>query len=449
MKKTLRNMLKDISRVSKQHAMLPQRVQLKINRHQAKSEQLIAWVQLGVVITFAILYAVSPKTFPTDVAFAPVPWVLSAYYLFTVVHLYYSHKRLPPDWFTYLSIVVDMALIYLLIWSFHLQYMQPPSFYLKAPTLLYVFIFIAMRTLRFEVKFILFAGAAAAVGWLLMILYVVRADPQHTMITSDYVLYLTSNSILLGAEFDKVISILIVSFVLSAAVYRARKLLVESVIEASVAEDLAHFVPNQVVEDLKLSEDEPLAGRAHTYPASVMFTDIVSFTSISEKLTPEAVVTTLNGYFTAVEKVLDNYGGTINQFQGDAILASFNTPHEDLSPSECAVQAAIDIQQLLKTELFGDTGQQIKLATRIGINTGEVVGGFMGSDQRLIYTVHGDVVNLAARLEQLNKEHKTRILVSEATRAECRKAMFDFIPRGETRVKGRSAVTSTFSVEAG
>ncbi len=445
MKQSFTDKFNELLRTPERQALLPERVVQRINNHQARSEQLIAWVQLGVVLTFAVLYAAAPKTFPKDVAFAPVPWVLSAYFLFTLVHLSYSHKRLPPDWFTYLSIVVDMALIYLLIWSFHLQYMQPPSFYLKAPTLLYVFIFIAMRSLRFEVKFILFAGASAALGWLLMILYVVRADPSNSMITKDYVHYLTSNTVLLGAEFDKIISILMVSMVLAAAVYRARRLLIDSVIEAGVAEDLAHFVPDQVVADLKRTQQEPLAGDARTYPAAVMFTDIVAFTSISEKLSPQQIVATLNGYFTAVEQVLESYGGTINQFQGDAILASFNQPHNGLSPSECAVQAALDIQHLLQELRFGD--QQIQLRNRIGINSGEVVGGFMGSAHRLIYTVHGDVVNLAARLEQLNKQFATEVLVSDATRQDCRPSLFTFTPRGETQVRGRVASTRIFSIE--
>ncbi|MCW8884904.1 MAG: adenylate/guanylate cyclase domain-containing protein [Motiliproteus sp.] len=439
-------MLKDIARFSERHAMLPERVLQKIDSHQAKSEQLIGWVQLAVVVIFSVLYALSPKTFPEDVAFTPVPWVLSAYFVFTVVHILYSHRQLPPDWFTYTSIVVDMALIYLLMWSFHLQYMQPPSFYLKAPTLLYVFIFIGMRALRFEVKFILFAGFAAAAGWMLMILYVIYSNPADSMVTRDYVHYLTSNSVLLGAEFDKVISISIVGVVLAAAVYRAKKLLFDSIIDANVAEDLAHFVPEQVVEDIKLSDAQPLAGNAQNYSAAVMFTDIVSFTTISEKLPPKQVVNTLNQYFTALEKVLDSYGGTINQFQGDAILASFNEAQNGLSPSECAVKAAIDIQNMLLENSFGDDDYSIPLRNRIGINTGEVVGGFMGSQHRLIYTVHGDVVNLAARLEQLNKQFGTEILVSEATRDACSED-FAFKHVGSSKVKGRSEETQVFTLE--
>ena len=84
-----------------------------------------------------------------------------------------------PAWLLALSIIIDMALLFGLIWSFHLQYAQPPSFYLKAPTLLYVFIFIALRALRFEAKYVVFAGLAAALGWLAMVLYVVFVDPDE------------------------------------------------------------------------------------------------------------------------------------------------------------------------------------------------------------------------------------------------------------------------------
>ncbi|MEH6473330.1 MAG: adenylate/guanylate cyclase domain-containing protein [Halopseudomonas sp.] len=444
MKKTFEQLCSVVSNLSDKEASLPGRLQAALTQHQASSERLVGWVQLFVVLTFALLYLTSPKTFTDDAEFAPVPWVLGAYYLFTMLHLYVCHKRLPPDWFTYLSIAVDMSLIYLLIWSFHLQYMQPASFYLKAPTLLYVFIFIALRTLRFEVKFILFSGAAAILGWGAMILYVLLADSDNTMITKDYVQYLTSNSMLLGAEFDKIITMLIVTLVLAAAVHRGKRLLLNSIIETRMAEDLAHFVPDQVLEDLTLSEDAPRAGQARSYRATIMFTDIANFTSISEILQPEEVVANLNLYFTEVEKILEQHGGVINQFQGDAILASFESDRDGYNDAECAVKAASAIQQRLDQLRFGE--QQIELRSRIGINSGEVVGGMMGSAHRLIYTVHGDAVNLAARLEQLNKQLGSRILISEETRQACREGLFDFESRGESRVKGRDAITQLYSL---
>ena len=130
---------------------------------------IIGWIQLGVVVTFCVLYTLAPKTFSEDAAFEPVPWVLACYLAFTLLRLVLAHKRILPDWFLYVSVVIDMTLLMALIWSFHLQYEQPPSFYLKAPTLLYVFIFIALRALRFEARFVIAAGVTAAVGWLLMV----------------------------------------------------------------------------------------------------------------------------------------------------------------------------------------------------------------------------------------------------------------------------------------
>lgn len=422
---------------------LPQRLRSALIEHQAKSERLVAWLQLLVVATFTLLYLIAPKTFNEQAEFAPVPWVLGLYFLFTLLHLRISHKRLPSDAFTYLSIAVDMVLIYLLIWSFHLQYMQPPSFYLKAPTLLYVFIFIALRTLRFEVKFILFAGAMAILGWGLMILYVLMATPDQTMITKDYVHYLTSNSLLLGAEFDKIITMLIVTLVLAAAVQRGNKLLLHSIVETRMAEDLSHFVPAQVLEDLTLSDTAPQAGQARSYQATIMFIDIADFTRLSEQLPPEQVVRNLNHYFSEVEQLLEQRQGVINQFQGDAILASFETAHGGFNHAECALMAALAIQQRLDQIRFGP--EQLQLRCRIGINSGQVVGGMVGSAHRLIHTVHGDTVNLAARLERLNKELGSRILLSQATYQLCNRQLFRFVDQGNHQVKGREQQTQLYS----
>ena len=128
-----------------------------------------------------------------------------------------------------------------MIWSFHLQYMQPASFFLKAPTVLYIFIFVALRTLRFEIRFILIAGGVAALGWMIMVIYVITVVPGDTMITRDYITYLTSNSILLGAEIDKIIAILVVTAILVMATSRARGLLVQSVAETTAARELSRF----------------------------------------------------------------------------------------------------------------------------------------------------------------------------------------------------------------
>jgi adenylate cyclase len=426
------------------YARLPPRVRETIRRQQESSEVLIGWVQLGVVLTFATLYTIAPKTFTADAEFAPVPWALSIYFVFTVFRLVLAHSGRLPNWMLYLSVVVDMVLLMGLIWSFHLQYKQPASFYLKVPTLLYVFIFIALRGLRFQARFVIIAGVAAAIGWLLMVVYAITIDPADSMITRNYVKYMTSNSVLLGAEFDKIISILLVTAILAVAITRARRLLIQSVVDSSTAQDLSRFVPTAVVRRVRSSEEAVEAGQGEVDLATIFFTDIESFTAISESLEPKQLIKTLNEYFTAVVEPIERYAGTVTQFQGDAILASFNLPEPHPEHAANAIRAAIEIQAVLKNRTFGDG---ITLKSRIGINSGTVVGGLVGTGKRLGYTIHGDDVNLAARLEQLNKEYGTHIIVSETTAKLAGWERFSFRRLGEVQVRGRTKATTIYTVE--
>ncbi len=207
------------------YRQLPDRVQSAIADQQDASERLISLVQFGVVATFGTLYFIAPKTGPAG-AFAPAPWALAAYLVFTVTRAFGASLGRLPGWFLATSVITDMALLLVLIWSFHLQYAQPASFYLKVPTLLYVFIFIALRALRFEARYVALAGLAAIAGWSLLVAYAVFAEPGNMMITRNYVEYMTSNAILIGAEFDKIITIATVTLILVVALRRAQGLLV-------------------------------------------------------------------------------------------------------------------------------------------------------------------------------------------------------------------------------
>jgi len=425
--------------------VLPERLKKAIQDQQERSEILISLIQLLVVTIFGLLYAISPKTFSEDVSFMPVPWVLSAYMLFSLLRFALALRRQLPDWMLYLSAVADITLLMGLIWSFHVQYEQPASFYLKAPTLLYVFIFIAIRALHFDPRFVIATGLSAATGWILMVLYVVFSNPVDMMITRDYVEYMTSNSILIGAEFDKIITILIVTAVLALALRRARKLMMESIIEGSAARDLSRFVPQEVVKQITRSEEGATTGKGEVKETTIMFTDIEGFTTISESLTPEQLIEALNQYFTLIAKPIDECGGVISQFQGDAVLATFNVPKADANHAGNAVKAALEIQKVLEGKLFGDG---IPFNTRIGINSGRVVGGLVGSGDRVGYTVHGDNVNLTARLEQLNKDYGTRIIVSEQTRVLIDPAEYEFRALGEVSVRGRQKPVRIYTIDS-
>jgi class 3 adenylate cyclase len=149
-----------------------------------------------------------------------------------------------------------------------------------------------------------------------------------------------------------------------------------------------------------------------TAEATLMFTDIEGFTGLSERLAPAEVAAILNAYLGAVVPVIQRHGGVVNSFIGDGLFASFNLPLPCESHAAAAIAAAIEIQRVLDEGPFAG---HAALRTRIGINTGTVIGVTIGTDNRLNYTLLGDAVNVASRVEQLNKQFRTRILATEST----------------------------------
>src|SRR5258708_1439667 len=151
---------------------LPERVRETIRLQQERSEILIGWAELVLVGLLAIAYETT--TMATGVVqedFSFETEVFIIYGVFSVGRLVLAYRRALPEWLLYVSVVVDMGLLMGLVYSFHYKYAQPAVFYLKAPTLLYVFLFIALRALRFEARFVIFTGLTAVAGWGPLILY--------------------------------------------------------------------------------------------------------------------------------------------------------------------------------------------------------------------------------------------------------------------------------------
>jgi adenylate cyclase len=370
-----------------------------------------------------------------------VPWVLAAFFGFTLLRLLAAHRRWLNPPLLIIGVCVDMALLMGLIWSFHLQYEQPAPFYLKAPTLLYVFLFIALRALCFEPLYVAAAGIAAAAGWLLLLAYAAMSGDM--VVTRDYVHYMTSNSVLVGAEIDKVISILMVTAVLVLGLVRARRILYRAVLDSVLAKDLSRFVAPEIADRISASEKGLQPGDGEVREASVLFTDIEGFSTISEKVTPEALVSLLNEYFESVSAAVDRHGGAITQFQGDAMLVTFNAIKPDPDHAGNAVRCALAIQQ---ATLGHEFGRGVRMRTRCGINTGRIVTGAVGARNRLLYTVHGDEVNIAARLEQLNKKYGTYILATEST-VRSAGGGFAFRRVDEVTVRGRACPTVIYTLD--
>ncbi|KEA62330.1 Adenylate cyclase [Marinobacterium lacunae] len=196
----------------------------------------------------------------------------------------------------------------------------------------------------------------------------------------------------------------------------------------SVKSQFVRYVPDPVVESLRKSRGvlEP-----QEVEATILFCDLQDFTALSQQVAPSDIVKILNSYFTVVAELLEEAGGVITQFQGDAVLASFNVPISLENHAERAVEAAKAIIESVDRQTFNGHS----LNCRIGICTGPVIAGVVGAKARVNYTVHGDTVNMSARLEQMNKEYGTRILVAESTASRVSSVAMEFV--AESQIRGR------------
>ncbi|MFZ5642694.1 MAG: adenylate/guanylate cyclase domain-containing protein [Bacillota bacterium] len=184
----------------------------------------------------------------------------------------------------------------------------------------------------------------------------------------------------------------------------------------------AKYVPSDVVNQLILIHKEAVLS-ANKKEITVFFSDIADFTTISEKIEPEELVDSMSKYLGGMSRIIQENGGTIDKYIGDAIMSFWGAPRDMDDHAYKACQAALQCVEFLKSFNADLEKLGYSFHTRIGINTGEAVVGNIGSDNRLNYTAIGDNVNLASRLESLNKHFGTDIIISEFTYREIREVM--------------------------
>ena len=395
---------------------LPERVQQTLRQRERANEVVVRIIQLAIVVMFSTLYSLAAKT-GQAADFQPVPYVLAAYIFLSLVGLIWSIKAELPSWSVYCSILFDFMLLYSLMISFHFQYEQPASFILKAPTLLYVFIFIALRALRLEWKYVAAAGITGAIGWGLVVMYVTMVEPENTMITRSYVQYLTSNSILIGAEIDKIISILAVTGILTLVVNGSSNLLVTAVTEQAAAKDFSRFFDKRIAQDIRSSQKVLEAGQGERRSTAVINIDIRGFSVMAANREPSQVMQILSAYQGRVVPILQAHGAIIDKFMGDGIMATIGINGDEEAFSRKSIEAAeavlLDSQKWPEEEPLLAAAGVINIG--IGIACGTVAFGAVGQGDRLEMTVIGSPVNTSAKLEKHNKVLKSNCIISRKT----------------------------------
>jgi len=326
----------------------------------------------------------------------------------------------------------------------------PQIFMFRFDVFHYYYIVLAVAALSFSPGLVLWTGALGATGWLAAFAWV-RSGVETPLEWDDSLrdgsreqflsVILDENFVATGSRQQEAFFLFVVGMLIAIVMYRARQT-VHRQLEAErdkaiVSQVFGQFVPETVVKSM--IEDRGVLDPIER-EATVLFVDLANFTRLTESRGPRGTVDILNAYFDTATEVISRHHGVVTQFQGDAILAVFNVPIENETHAQCALDAAVELLDKVRSNKFAG----VQLTVRIGINSGPLIAGNVGGGNRQSYTVHGDTVNLAARLEALNKQYGTSLLVSGATKTLLEKDDLERI--GETEIRGLSRPVGIYTL---
>ncbi|HEY3621422.1 MAG TPA: adenylate/guanylate cyclase domain-containing protein [Roseiarcus sp.] len=301
-------------------------------------------------------------------------------------------------------------------------YLFAPAVFGTWTAMLY-FLFIILSTLRLDFKLSAFTGAVAAVELFVLAMAILHLEWRSDDPDLSIGYHLTRSAVLLAAG-------LLAGYVGATIKSHFQRALAAASARDEVTNLFGQHVSPQVVERLLAIGAAELSDMRRV---CVMFVDIRSFTAAARMRTPAEVVARLNAVFEILVDIVDRHNGIVNKFLGDGLLAIFGAPIDDPLGAANAVAAA---REMLGAIEASNAGNPWPIRLGIGIHIGQTVAGTVGSQRRKEYTVIGDTVNLASRLESLNKEVGSQLVVSDAVREAAGDAVGEALPLGPLPVRG-------------
>ena len=386
-------------------------------QEEARAERLANLIRL--VYTLIWLVAVSPSAdiHPLSANIGNIGGGV-LWFLFALIYHCYLLKRPYKPAFKYMSTTVDILMTTGMLFTYH--YHMGYSASLKAPPFMNYLLTLALAALRFNASLPIYGGTLAIITYLLLFVYLLVSQqiefglPLELFTTAKInfvyqvyrVYYLATGSLLvfiLVRNIQRLVH-LRVREVENALFEKAKREKTKSLFERYFSPDIARYLTDN---------PQDIGGR--TQRVTMLITDLRNFTRISELLGPVGSVNLLNKVFGSLVEIVFEYKGTLDKFTGDGMLVVFGIPK---SKEDDAYRATMAARKMV--EKVRDLDMGAKLDIGIAIHTGNVIFGNIGSAQRMELTVIGDTVNTVSRIEELNKEYGTNIIISETTYNEVR-----------------------------
>lgn len=378
---------------------------------------------------------------------------ISAFFFLGMLQYGLARQRLALTWFPYLLAAIDAVLLALIMIGTNpfLSVHVPEAMTLRDGGVIFLLIFLIPPVFSYRWRLVVWTGACMAITWVSLLAFTLsnprtfvlsgeRLDgsplaQQMAMWSNPYFVNITSWA-------SELVVLIIITGGLAVAVYRSRQLVAQQAIAERARTNLARYFSPQVLEELQ-GRDEPI-GQPRSQDAAVMFLDIVGFTTLAERRTPEHVMKLLRRFCELVERHVFAHEGTLEKFLGDGAMAVFGVPRGRPDDAVRALDAANDmLDELDEWNVWREENNLPPLAIGIGLHFGRVVAGDVGSERTKSFTIIGDTVNTASRIEGLTRKLGCSLLVSnafvDAARAASpdHKLLAELQNMGAHEVKGR------------
>lgn len=380
----------------------------KITEENAKAEILATFAQILFLIFILTVYLFSPKGF-SGTQFEPVKVAFYFYFPVLVVRLILALRKVLKEWMIYFFLFVDVVVLTTLIWSFHLQYSAPLSLSLRAPTFLYFFIFVALRSLSFRASQAIFLIFAFLLSWSGMVWLAMSSGQLR--LTRNFKEYIQPDTFILGVEIDKMLALSLAGIIVALSIFRKRQLLqrlAEQFVKQTAMESL---LGKGSLSSFNLIENGISPGQVKNKVGATLIVDLRGFSRLSYTLSSEQLLLILGEYQRIVAQRVFDCGGVVDKYLGDGVLAHFGIASEVQYFAKSAVRAAELIEEDLSSWVEKHKQSGIELGFGIAVAHGPVTFGVIGHPERMEITVLGESVNLAAKLEKHTKLTAHTVLI--------------------------------------
>lgn len=415
---------------------------------ESEGARLQFWARSASLFAIAVVFAAISEW---NAALAYILVALFVFFLSGLVNYRLARTGSRPSWFVFATATMDIVLLTILIVAPNpfAEYNQPAAMGLREAGFKYLLVIVCLGALSLSPRLALWLGVAAAICWSLGVAWVVAQPgtiiahgPAQDYSYADRLnLYLNPNFVDLVEQTTHVVVILIIAGIVATVVSRARNLADDYTKAERARINLArHFSPNVV--DQLATDDEPF-GPIRRQDVAVLFADIVGFTAYTEDHQPEQVFEMLREFHRRMEQVVFENQGTVDNYIGDCIMATFGVPRAAPDDAARALRAARGMIASLDdwNRQRGAAGRT-PVDIRIGCQFGAVVMGAIGSERNLSFAAIGDTCNVASRLQVMCKELNADIcagapVIEAALRADDHEAVAGFVNHGPINVRGR------------